>query len=246
MFFLGGDQPRATLGHIGHVPIRVDVTFILVPMLYLGNLPQQDPIGGLMHGVLLTAGLFVSILLHELGHGIVAHRNRMHVEELVVGGFYGYARLHGLAPTRLSAALVLFAGPLANLSIFLWLWVLIGFPTVSLHGGIGAPLLGYTTIYHYPTLYGAAWSLAMMNFAMFVFNLMPAFPLDGGRIWRLLLSKRMENADAVKLIAGFGIAVGIVVCLLSGSFSFIGLLVGLQIAWQNYEAFHNPTRALGD
>ena len=100
MFFSCGDYPRATLGHVGHVPIRVDATFIFVPLFYFGGMSPDAPLESFFYLGLVSAGLFVSILLHEIGHGIAAHRNRMGVDELVVGGFYGYAALRGIAPTR--------------------------------------------------------------------------------------------------------------------------------------------------
>lgn len=243
MFLPGCDQPAATLGHIGRVPIRIDATFIFVPLYYASALNPAAPLDSVLYLLIMSTGIFVSILLHEIGHGAVAYRLGMGVGELVIGGFYGYARLSGIAPSRKLAIAVLVAGPLANLAVFAWLWLLLGVPGYSLSHGFGAPLLGVTTIYSYPLLYSAAWSLALMNLALFTFNLMPAFPLDGGRICRLMLSMRMEQERAVQLVAAFGIAFGIFLVVSAGPFSYIGLMVGLMIAWQNYGAFQDPSRA---
>jgi len=246
MFFSCGDYPRATLGHVGHVPIRVDATFIFVPLFYFGGMSPDAPLESFFYLGLVSAGLFVSILLHEIGHGIAAHRNHMGVDELVVGGFYGYAALRGIAPTRRGAIMVLFAGPLGNLAMFVWLWALLGFPSYSFSEGIGAPMAGRTMIYEYPMLFSAVYSVALMNLAMFVFNLMPAFPLDGGRIYRLLLAPRMGSDRAVQLISGFGVGLGIAIAAAGGPSNFVALLFGAQIAMQNYEAFQNPASVSGD
>lgn len=246
MFFSCSDMPRATLGHIGRVPIRVDATFIFVPLFYFGAISPEAPLESLTYVALVSAGLFASILLHEIGHAVAADRNRMGVDELVVGGFYGYAVLRGIAPTRRRAIFVLLAGPLGNLAMFFWLWALLGLPTYSPAEGIGEPIAGHTAIYQYDTLTRAIYAIASMNLAMFVFNLMPAFPLDGGRIYRLALSHRMDTDRATQLIAAFGMGIGAAIAVAGGPNNFIALMFGVHLALQNYETFQNPARAEGD
>lgn len=169
-------------------------------------------------------------------------RYGQHVEELVVGGFFGYARIHGLAPSRWAATWVLLAGPLANLIIFVWLWGLLGFPDVTWWGDVDYDVEASTAIYHYPTLAMAANRLAELNLMLFVFNLMPAFPLDGGRIYRLLLSRVRPRVESVRVIASLGMLVGGFFALKGLGGSMVMMLIGMQIAMQNYEIYQFPAR----
>lgn len=84
--------------------------------------------------------------------------------------------------------------------------------------------------------------LAQLNLVLFALNLLPAFPLDGGRMYRLLLSHVMPQADGVRIIASAGMLVG-------GWFAYRGLsgnmiagLIGLQIAMLNYAIYQNPAQ----
>lgn len=242
MFGFGVDQPRVTLGHIGPVPVRLELTFLLVPLFYIGDLTRVATPQSMALVLLSIAGIFASILFHELGHGAVARRYGMHVRELVVGGFYGYASIAGIAPTRRAAIAVLFAGPFANLVLFAWLWGLLGFPEVTWRGDVLYDQTASTAIYHTPILAMAARRLAELNLVLFALNLLPAFPLDGGRIYRLILSHVMPQADGVRIISSLGMLVG-------GYFALSGLqgnmvmgLIGLQVAMLNYAIFQHPAQ----
>lgn len=242
MLLPGQDMPRVTLGHIGVVPVRLELTFLLVPLFYIGDLTRVATAQSTALVLMSIAGIFVSILFHELGHGAVARRYGMHVRELVVGGFYGYASIAGVAPTRRAAVAVLFAGPFANLALFVWLWGLLGFPEVTWRGDVFYDQSASTAIYHTPLLAMAARRLAALNLVLFAMNLLPAFPLDGGRIYRLVLSHVMPQADGVRIIASLGMLVG-------GYFALAGLhgnmvtgLIGLQVAMLNYAIFQHPAQ----
>lgn len=240
--FLPEDLPRHTIGNIGQVPIRVDATFIFVPLFFAGSLAHGNLAFALPYFLITVAGIFASVLFHEIGHAVAARWYRMNVVELVVGGFYGYARMAGIAPSRLAAIVVLFAGPLANLLLFAWLWVLLGLPAISPRGFLGAATAGKTMIYDYPMLASAARSIARINLAMFVFNLLPAFPLDGGRIAKQLLGHVMERRRGVQLVAVCGISIGLWVAFSGVAGNMIGLLIGLQIAMLNFAIFQQPAR----
>lgn len=146
MFLPGEDQPRVTLGHVGVVPVRIELTFLFVPLYYMGSLTTGTTLEGLAMTLMSIAGIFLSILFHEIGHGAVARHYGQRVDELVVGGFYGYARIIGIAPSRRAAVMVLVAGPLANLALFFWLWLLLGMPQVSWLGSVGYDETGGTSI----------------------------------------------------------------------------------------------------
>ena len=106
MFFAGEDQPKVTLGHVGAVPVRLELTFLFVPLFYMNDFTSGTSPETLALTLMSIAGIFLSILFHEMGHGAMARHYGQRVDELVVGGFYGYARIVGIAPSRRAAIAV--------------------------------------------------------------------------------------------------------------------------------------------
>ena len=209
--------PSVQIGRFGGIPIRVDLTFLLVPIALLTAI-QWSALSTLAVGTglvvavgvvaLKVAGVFCSILLHELGHCVVAHRFGMPTREIRIGGFYGLAIMAAHWRSRRAAIWILLAGPFANLLVVIWLWLLLGAPVVSATLALGKPVL-VTSVQAVPELvYVLRW-LLFLNVAMLVFNLLPAFPLDGGRVGRLLLERRFGVARAIKTVAGLGLIVGL-------------------------------------
>jgi len=112
------DTPRLELFRLAGIPVRVDITFALVPLFLFGIL-QQAPfaIAGPAFAAII-AGVFLSILLHEIGHATVARLLGVRVGEILVGGFYGYARMLDAPRSTAANVAILFAGPLANGLLF--------------------------------------------------------------------------------------------------------------------------------
>lgn len=231
------DTPRLELFRLGGIPIKVDITFILVPIFLFGVL-QQSP----NTFAILVVGVFLSVLLHELGHATVARLFRVPVGEILVGGFYGYARMLQAAPSTAANVLILFAGPLTNGLIFLVCWYALGLPDVGVTGRFG-PIDPLPWLADYPWGIYAAFMLARINLAMLVFNLLPAFPLDGGRIYRDILGAVLPRSAAVRAIAALGVIVGIWSAYTGFRVSLVLLLIGAQIAIINWAILKQPADA---
>lgn len=231
------DTPRLEICRLAGIPIKVDITFILVPIFLFGIL-QQSPIVF----AALIVGVFLSVLLHELGHAMVARLFGVPVGEILVGGFYGYARMLEAAPSTAANVLILFAGPLTNGLLFLLCWGALGQPDVSLTGRFGpidpAPWLQDSSWMIHATL-----TLARINLAMLVFNLLPAFPLDGGRIYRDVLGAVAPRTIAVRAIATLGVVVGVWTALMGFRTDLVLLLIGAEIAIINWATLKQPAEA---
>jgi Zn-dependent protease len=234
------DTPRLELFRLGGIPIKIDITFVLVP-LFLFNVFQNSP----STFAILVLGVFLSVLLHELGHATLARLFRVPVGEILVGGFYGYARMLQAAPSTFANILILVAGPLTNGLLFLLCWHVLGQPEVGLTGQFGpidpAPWLADNSWGIY-----AAFMLARINLAMFVFNLLPAFPLDGGRIYRDMLGAVLPQAFAIRSIAVLGVAIGLwsaYTAYASFNHNLVLLLIGAQIAIMNWAILKRPVEA---
>ena len=236
------DTPRLELFRIGGIPIRIDVTFIFVPLLLLGILQQAPFAIAAPAFAAIVIGVFLSVLFHELGHAALARLFGVPVGEILVGGFYGYARMLANAPSTLANIIILFAGPLANAAIFLALWRLLGSPEVS-----GAGYFHYTDrpdwMSETPWLAHATVTLARINLAMAIFNLLPAFPLDGGRIYRDIIATFASRAMAAKIIAGLGVAVGLWAAVTGFRIDIVLMLIGAQIAIMNWAILKRPDDA---
>ena len=236
------DTPRLELFRLAGIPVRVDITFALVPLFLFGIL-QQAPLA--IAGpafVAIIAGVFLSILLHEIGHATVARLLGVPVGEILVGGFYGYARMLEAPRSTAASVAILFAGPLANGLLFLGFWSLLGYPEISARGYFGQ-LEPSQWIAERIWLLRAALTLTLVNLAMLIFNLLPAFPLDGGRIYRDLIATITSRASAAKIIAGLGVVVGLWSAFIGLRTDIVLMLIGAQIAIVNWAILKRPADA---
>ncbi|HWC98426.1 MAG TPA: site-2 protease family protein [Candidatus Sulfopaludibacter sp.] len=201
------------------VPIRLHFTFVLllVFLLFVGVGDRQS---GAMTAIYIVA-LFASVLLHELGHTLVARRYGIRTLEIVMYPIGGVSR-----PERQPAAReelwIALAGPMVNLMIAA---VLLGW--VAAHQGFQA----FRELAQ-PTDANLAQRIALGNLALCVFNLLPAFPMDGGRILRSFLALHRPEEEATRIAAGAGQGLAILLGLaglLWGNFMlvFVALFVYL-------------------
>lgn len=241
-------NPSITLGRIAGVRVGLNWSWLIVFALVAwtlaaGVFPSQNP--GLSHaayiGMALVATVlfFCSLLLHELGHALQARREGVPVEEITLWLFGGVARFRGMFPSAGAELRIALAGPLVS-------FVLGGlFVAAALAGGLGTAVDGT-----------AAW-LGYINLLLLVFNLLPAFPLDGGRVLRALLWRRSRDLGrATRIATDIGRAFGYFLIAV-GAFMFIfqGLWTGVWFAFLGWfllqaaagEAQHVLLRAaLGD
>ena len=136
-------------------------------------------------GLILAIALFVSILLHELAHSVVARRQGSEIQSITLMALGGVTRMRGEVRPE-NEALMAFVGPLTSLGLAL------------LSYGV------YALIPLPPEVAVAFLVTAWMNLALGVFNLLPAFPMDGGRVLRGLLVKRVGPARATRIATTVG------------------------------------------
>lgn len=225
-------EPNFIPGSVGiarpfGVPVRLHFTFILlfVFLIFVGIGRNQSGLANLLY---ITA-LFGSVLLHELGHAVVAKRYRIRTLEIVMFPIGGLARLER-NPSAREELWIAIAGPLVNLVIA---GVLLGFLVWR-----GA-LVGVERMME-PNDFSVLQRIAVGNLLLAGFNLLPAFPMDGGRILRALLARFRPEQEATRIAAKAGQGLAIVMGLyglLSMNFMliFIAFFVYLGAA-QEYAA----------
>ncbi len=198
------------------IQIRMHITFPLILVWVAIQFGQGGRgLSGALFGVLATLVLFAIVVLHELGHSVAAQSYGVSVRQIVLLPIGGVAQL-GRIPEKPSQEFVIaIAGPLVNFALAAGLgliaWVGRLSPDIAF-GQLILPQLGQTN------LEVAFAALINVNLTLGLFNLLPAFPMDGGRVLRALLATRMTypRATALAVTIGQGLA------WLMGLWGFLG------------------------
>jgi Zn-dependent protease len=188
------------------IDVYVHATFLMV-VAWIGLLywRESHSLAAVIDGLAYILALFTCVVLHEFGHALTAARYGIRTRDITLLPIGGVARLERMPEEPLQELRVALAGPAVNVVIAVLL-----FGWLQATGGWESPgELGVTTG-------GFAERIMMANIILVVFNLLPAFPMDGGRALRALLATRMEYTRATQRAAQIGQGMAIL-------FGFIGL-----------------------
>src|SRR5882762_5665913 len=220
-----------SLGRIFGIHVGLNWSLLVVAALIAWSLdtsllPTASP--GQTSGAYWTAGVvsafvyLASLLAHELAHSVVAMRRGVRVEGITLWLFGGVSRFSSESSSPGAQALITFVGPLTSLL----LGIVFFLASVAFGGGARPSLLAATL----------SW-LGFINLLLGVFNLLPAFPLDGGRLLQSLIWARTRDrlrATRIAALIGRGfafllIAYGLVTFFVTGS--FIGAIWSVFLGW---------------
>ena len=176
------------------IDVYVHATFfILIAWIGLSYWQVEGNLAAVISGISFVLALFACVVLHEFGHALTARRygiRTRHITLLPIGGIAALERMPDDPKQEIAVAL---AGPAVNfaiaLSLWLWLFVSSALVPVDQLSLIGGPFLE---------------RLMILNIVLAVFNLLPAFPMDGGRVLRAVLAMRMDQAEATRRAAAVG------------------------------------------
>lgn len=184
------------LGSVSGIAIRVHFTFALLLAAFASHLGDQQGARGALFGVVLVVCLFGCVVLHELGHALVAQRFGVVVREIVLLPIGGVARLLSEPKRPLHELLIALAGPLVNLVLALGAFL-------ALQGEPIAPLSNLASqALSTPSTRGVLLILFYGNLSLAAFNMLPALPMDGGRVLRAALSFFFGQVRATNIAAG--------------------------------------------
>jgi Zn-dependent protease/predicted transcriptional regulator len=199
---------RIPLFRLFGIEIRLDLSWILIAVLITWTLsrgvfpayyPNLQVATYWTMGVIAAAGLFASIVLHELAHAAVAQREGIGIDGITLFVFGGVAEMQAEPPSPGAEFRMAIAGPIASIAI-----AVVCFLVTSAGGAVGAstPFVG---VFAY---------LATINTILAVFNMVPAFPLDGGRVLRAALwawKGRLRWATRITASIGSGFGIFLIV-----------------------------------
>lgn len=208
-FMLGG---AFQIAKIRGIPIRVHMTLLLF-LPYIGvKLAQSVGSSSLLWGLLAAVGLFASVALHELGHSFVAVAKGYPVRDILLLPIGGMAQLARMPERPRDEFQVAIAGPLVSLALYFAL----------------SALAPWAAAAHLAPLAVLCDLLGILNLGLCLFNLLPSFPMDGGRILRAWLTPRKGRLAATRIAAGLGKIMAAIFAL-SGLFTLNFMLILIAV-----------------
>jgi Zn-dependent protease len=226
MSILGFFKKRITVARVYGIPVRIDYRWFAVVILSVWliarnlqvstnqisgfRLPPLDPLNALILGCITTAGLFLSVFGHELSHALMGRAEGIEIEEIVLHPFGGLTRLRTQPENPRAEFRIAVAGPAAS-----FVFALLAFAATkvaALGGYVGTVVIFFLI----------AWG----NLLLAVVNLLPGYPLDGGRVLRAILWRSNGNINFATRMSGM---CGV---LIAGTIILFGVYIMIAPNWR--------------
>ncbi len=207
------------IGSVSGIDIFLHWTFgLLIAGVFGFYLFQGETVATAVVGLGVILALFACVILHELGHALTAARYNVPTSDITIYPIGGVARLRQVPEEPLEEFWIAVAGPAVNLAIAAALAVLVAL--------VGASYAPQTLLNPGENVLG---TLMWLNLVLAVFNMLPAFPMDGGRVLRALLATQIEYGRATQIAASVGQGMAILFALVGIFGNFILLFIALFV-----------------
>jgi Zn-dependent protease/CBS domain-containing protein len=205
------------IGRVFGISLRLHVTFLIFLgfIAYVGFM--DEGLNGAGWSVAMFVSIFACIAFHELGHSVVAQQLGVQVKSITLLPIGGVAALRSIPENPWHEIAITVAGPMVNAAIAC---VLIPFTGIPSH---------WLIMSMPKDIHGLLLSLAQANITLFIFNFIPAFPMDGGRLLRAVLALVLPYRQATTIAAMLGQGLAILFVLVGLKFSFWLVLIGAFI-----------------
>jgi Zn-dependent protease len=203
------------IGSIWGIPIELHFTFILlIAAVLILSIPTQQ-----FYTFFIVLFLFVFVVFHELAHSIIARHYGIKVRKIILYPIGGVSEIEEITDNPSQEWRMAVAGPLTSVVLGVALLA------VSLVTSTQA-----FTISTFTKITGNFLTdLATLNILLGAFNLIPAFPMDGGRVFRALLAERLKYSDATRYAVYIGKIFGVAMVIIGFWFNFLLILVGVFV-----------------
>lgn len=196
------------IGRFAGIDVYVHATFfLLILWVVVLHWLEGRTLQAVVSGVLFIVALFACVVLHEFGHALTARHYGIPTKDITLLPIGGVSRFERMPDKPWQEFWVAIAGPLVNvaiaIAIYLGLFLTNGFKPVTALSITGGPFME---------------RMLVANLALAVFNIIPAFPMDGGRVLRALLATRMDHVRATQAAAAIGQGLALI-------FGLVGLLL---------------------
>ncbi len=185
------------LGRIAGTDVRIHLTFFLLLAWLAAEGYEAGGPREALSVVLLVCLIFLCVLLHEFGHALAARRYGIRTPDITLLPIGGVARVERMPENPRQEIVIALAGPAVNVVIAGVLW-------------IGMALTGHVIRPGSPALEDSfADTVLRVNVMLLLFNLIPAFPMDGGRVLRAVMTMKLGHAKATRIAAQIGQAIAV-------------------------------------
>jgi len=231
---VAGHGHSLPIGRVAGIPIRLHWTFFLLLAL-VAAVDWSAGENAVFSGLVWIVALFTSVVAHEVAHCIVARRRGAHVLGIVIFPLGGLSQLETMPTAPNDELAVAIVGPLTSMAI--------GMVLLAAGLVIGAHIWP-------PTLFVGSWwaRLGWLNLLLGAFNLLPALPMDGGRVLRAALARHRSHLEATVLAGRVARYVGTAMVVVGFLYDFWLILIGLFVlvgARAEEEAARQPSPSKG-
>ena len=196
---------------IAGIPVYVHWTFFILLFYVIGQgIAESDSIAQLIFEVSILLSVFMCVTLHEYGHALTAKRFGIITQDMILSPIGGIARLNGLPDKPFQEFLVAIAGPLVNVAIVIVISLLVIF---LYPGETFNPDIQRITQHNFADNY--LFIMKYINISLIVFNMVPAFPMDGGRVLRSLLAMKIGKVKATRVAAFIGQVIAVLFIIIA-------------------------------
>jgi Zn-dependent protease len=212
------------LGKLFGIDLFVHGTFWLLPLyVFVSNLSAGVAAAGLDVAVVLT--VFACVALHEVGHALAARGYGITTRDITLTPIGGIARLERMPEGPGQEIVVALAGPLVNVLIAVVMAAVLPGPTLGLLANLAAAATGHGSLAVPDPAAEFVFKVWFANVILCLFNLIPAFPMDGGRVFRALLSTVMNRVQATRIALGVSSILAVGFFLVGWQVSSVTLMI---------------------
>lgn len=231
-------KANLNLGSISGIKIKIHWTFFfLIAWIVFDELKRGGSSESILFNIAFVLAVFLCVVLHELGHALTAKRFGVKTEKITLLPIGGMASFDKMPESPKQEFLIVIAGPLVNIVIAILLYFIV--PVKELFNESFTDAYGIFASFSFQNF---LFFLFIVNVGLVVFNMIPAFPMDGGRLLRALLAMKINRAKATQIASGIGQFIAVVFLLIGLLYNpfliFIALFIFLGAYGENQMVQH--------